>query len=203
MRVNVNLATQKFEEVRLFIWRATLAIGVAGAMLLVLIVFALFNYNSNSKAGAKIRAQEKEIAELQQERAAAEAVENRAENRDVTLQKNFWNRQIATRALSWTQLFNELQRIMPKRAYLASVAPELTPDNKLKLKITIRGEKHEDALELQKRMETSERFSRPEIKEEQPQKEKTGSVLWTFQIETMYVPSAPMSMHAGAREGLQ
>ncbi len=202
MRVNVNLATQKFEEVRLFLWRATVAIGIAGAMLLVLIVLAFLNYNSSSTAGKKIKDLQNQIAELQQQRAAAEAVANRPENRDVTLQKNFWNRQIARRSFSWTQLFNDLQRIMPKRAYLASVAPELTPDNKLKLTIVIRGERHEDALELQKRMETSEHFSNPVIQEEQPQKDKNSS-LWAFKIETLYVPPAPMNMRASAGEGMQ
>jgi FtsZ-interacting cell division protein ZipA len=172
MRVNVNLATQKFEVVRLFLWRATVAISLAAAALVVLLLFALWNYKTTSESG-------KEIKELE--------------------------RQIAHRAFSWTQLFNDLQRIMPRRAYLVSVAPELTEDNKVKLKLTIKGERHEDALELQKRMETSERFRQPKIEQEQPQKETRpgqASTIWTFQIESQYVPPAPLNMRASGKEGL-
>lgn len=205
MRVNVNLATQKFEVVRLFLWRATVAISLAAAALIVLLLFAIWNYKTTSESGKEIKELERQIAGLQQQRAMAEAIENRPDNRDVTEQKNFWNRQIAHRAFSWTQLFNDLQRIMPRRAYLVSVSPELTEDNKVKLKLTIKGERHEDALELQKRMETSERFRQPKIEQEQPQKDtRPGqpSTIWTFQIESQYLPPAPLNMRASGKEGL-
>jgi Tfp pilus assembly protein PilN len=204
MRVNVNLATQKFEVIRLFLRRATIAIGIAAAAFLVLLLFAIWNFKTTSESGKEIKQLEKQIAQLRQERAVAEAIENRPDNRDVTEQKNFWNRQIASRAFSWTQLFNDLQRIMPKRAYLVSVAPELTPDNKVKLKLTIKGERHDDALELQKHMESSERFRLPKIDEERPDAGRPGqpSGIWTFNIETQYIPPAPMNMRVSRKEGM-
>lgn len=204
MRLNINLASQKFEDVRTFTTRATLASTILALTAILLAILAWFNYANNKTSSARINDLEQKIARLQEQREAAIAVENRPENRDVTDQKNFWNRQIAHRAFSWTQLFNDLQRIMPGRAYVISVAPELTPDNRLKLKLTIGGEKHENALELVKKMENSSRFQKPVINSEAVQREvRQGSgAIYKFEIETYYIPTGPMPGRTGsAREG--
>lgn len=204
MRLDINLASQKYEDVRWFLSRVRIAGAVMVAFTLLLAVLAWFNYSSTKSSSARIRELQQRITALQRQRAAAEAVENRPENRDVTEQKNFWNRQIARKAFSWTQLFNDLQRIMPGRAYVISVAPELTPENRLKLKLTIGGEKHENALELVKKMETSERFRLPVIDSESVQKEARpgGPHLYKFEIETFYTPAGGAQVRSSvAREG--
>ena len=75
------------------------------------------NHSTSSRSGRQIKELQEKIASLQNERAAAETISNLPENHDVTAQKNYWNKQIARRQLSWTQLFNDLQKIMPTRAY--------------------------------------------------------------------------------------
>jgi Tfp pilus assembly protein PilN len=204
MRLNINLASQKYEDVRWFVSRARIATGVMVAFTMLLAVLAWFNYSNSKNSSARIRELQQKISALQQQRAAAEMVENRPENRDVTEQKNFWNRQIARRAFSWTQLFNDLQRIMPGRAYVISVSPELTPENRVKLKLTIGGEKYENVLELVKKMEGSQRFRLPKIDTESVQTEgRPGSPqLHKFEIETFYTPAGGAQVRTGsAREG--
>ncbi len=201
MRLNINLASQKYEDVRMFVSRAGMATAAMAVFTLLLLALAWFNYSSSQSSSVRIRELRQKIAALQQERTAAEAVENRPENRDVTLQKNFWNKQIAQRAFSWTQLFNDLQRIMPGRAYVISVAPELTKDNRLKLKLTIGSEKHDDALALVKKMEVSPRFQEARIMSEGTQKGQRQEALFKFDIEAFYVPPGPQMHSAPTREG--
>jgi Tfp pilus assembly protein PilN len=204
MRLNINLASQKYEDVRWFVSRARIATGVMIAFTVLLAILAWFNYSNTKSSSARIRELQQKISALQQQRAAAETVENRPENRDVTEQKNFWNRQIARRAFSWTQLFNDLQRIMPGRAYVISVSPELTPENRVKLKLTIGGEKYENVLELVKKMESSQKFRLPVINSQSVQKEVRpgGPQLYKFEIETFYTPAGGAQVRAGsAREG--
>jgi hypothetical protein len=152
MRLNINLASQKFEDVRRFYVRWSIAIGSAAALLLLLIGLAAMNYTSSSKSSQRIKDLRERIDSLQQERAAAERVSNLPENHDVNLQKNYWNRQISRRQLSWTQLFNDLQKIMPARAYVSSVHPEITLDNRLKLSLMIKGDTHDNGLDLVKKI---------------------------------------------------
>jgi hypothetical protein len=202
MRLNINLATQKYEDVRQFYVRWSTAIAVSALLLLVLIGFAWRNFNKSSQSGQRIKQLQAEIADLQKKRAAAEAISNLPENHDVTEQKNYWNRQINRRQLSWTQLFNDLQRIMPARAFLSSVHPEVTPDNRLKLTLIVMGDTHENGLELEKKMEKSERFRSPQITAETMQKQaKTEAQLYKFDIVTYYSPAAAQPARSGNREG--
>ena len=202
MRLNINLATQKYEDVRQFYVRWSAAIGISALLMLVLIGFAWRNFHNSSQSGQRINQLQAEIADLQKKRAAAEAISSLPENHDVTEQKNYWNRQINRRQLSWTQLFNDLQRIMPARAFLSSVRPEVTLDNRLKLTLIVMGDTHENGLELQKKMEKSERFRSPQITAETMQKQqKTEAQLYKFDIVTYYSPAATPPGRTSNREG--
>lgn len=201
MRLNINLASQKYEDVRRFYVRWSTAIALAAVLTLVLIFLAWKNYSDSADTSGRIRKLQDEIASLQRERAQAEAISNRPENHDVTAQKNYWNRQIMRRALSWTQLFNDLQRIMPPRAYVSSVRPELTPDNRVKLKLEILADKHDNALELLQRMEKSQRFRAPKLDSDTSTKEqKTGAMLYKLEIETYYTPMGPAQQRSATGE---
>jgi len=192
MRLNINLASQKYEDVRRFYMRWGTAIALAAVLTLALMFLAWKNYSDSSATSASIRKLQDEIASLQKLQAQATAISNLPQNHDVTAQKNYWNRQIMRRALSWTQLFNDLQRIMPARAYVSAVRPELTPDNRVKLKLEILGDKHDNALELLQRMEKSERFRAPRLLSDTSTKEqKTGAMLYKLEIETYYTPTGP------------
>jgi Tfp pilus assembly protein PilN len=202
MRLNINLASQKYEDVRQFYVRWSVAIGLSALLMLVLIGLAWRNFSNSSESGQRIKQLQAEIDGLQKQRAAAEAISNLPENHDVTEQKNYWNKQINRRQLSWTQLFNDLQRIMPARAFLSSVHPEVTLDNRLKLTLVVMGDTHENGLELQKKMEKSERFRSPQITAETMQKQpKTEAQLFKFDIVTYYSPAATPVARTSNREG--
>ncbi|HZI55872.1 MAG TPA: PilN domain-containing protein [Verrucomicrobiae bacterium] len=203
MRLNINLASQKYEDVRQFYTRWTAAIAFAAVLTLLLIVLAWMNYSSSSSSGERIRRRQERIATLQKKRDAAGIIINLPENHEISSQKNYWNKQFNRRQLSWTQLFNDLQRIMPARAYLNSVHPEITQDNRLRLTLVVVGDTHENGLELQKKMEKSEHFRGPFINSETPEKDpKSGTPLYKFEIVTYYTPTGQAQARPATREGL-
>ncbi|HKD80232.1 MAG TPA: hypothetical protein VKH81_11105 [Candidatus Angelobacter sp.] len=203
MRVNINLASQKFEDVRRFYLRWGTAIAGLAVLAVVLAGLAWMNYSNSAKSNERIRELQENIASLERKRAEAEQISNRPENHDVTVQKNYWNKQITRRSFSWTQLFNDLQRIMPARAYVSSVHPEITQDNRLKLTLSIVGDKHDSPLELVQKMERSQRFREARIIAEAPQHDqRTGTTLYKLDIETYYTPAGLPQVHSTAREGI-
>ena len=204
MRININLASQKYGDVRMFVSRASAATLAMVVFTVLLSVLAWFNYSSSRKSSAHIRELDQKINELQQQRAKAVQVENLPENRVVMDEKKYWNREINRRGFSWTQLFNDLQKIMPGRVYVISVAPELTPDNQLKLKMTIGGENSQDLNDLVKKMEGSRKFRHTELKAQTIQKEsKPGTPpLNKFEIETFYMPVATGPGRSASGDGL-
>jgi Tfp pilus assembly protein PilN len=205
MRLNINLASLKYEDVRQFFIRWGAALAVLAALAVVLSGLSYFKYSRSTTSARQTSDLQQKITALEKQREQAVAFENRPENRDVTLQKKFWNSQIARRSFSWTQLFNDLQKIMPRRAFLDSVQPELTPENRLKLKLIITGEKKEDARELVEKMENSTRFHSTKPVSETVEKEnKPGAVpRYKFEIETYYAPagSAPLPPPAQNQRG--
>jgi type IV pilus assembly protein PilN len=193
MRLNINLASLKYEDVRRFYVRWGVALAALAVLAMSLAVFSYLNYSRAKASAQQTRNVQEKIDALQKQRDQMKAIEIAPINRDVTQQKKYWNTQIAKRSFSWTQLLNDMQKIMPNRAFLQSVQPELTLDNRLKLRLMIIGEKREDARELEKRMETSPRFVDPHIVSESVVKETKPGLppTYQFEIETFYRPTGP------------
>jgi len=203
MRLNINLASQKYEDVRRFYQLWTIAIGSLSVLTLLLIVLTLMNYTGAKKSNQHIKELQARIDSLQKERAQAEAVSNLPENHDVNMQKNYWNKQIYRRQLSWTQLFNDLQKIMPARAYLSAVHPEITQDNRLRLNLTIKGDTYGNGLELVQKMEKSERFRGPQINSETVEKDqRSAQQTYKFEIVTYYTPAGGTQNRVASKEGM-
>ena len=208
MRLDINLASQRFEDVHKFFLQWGAALAVLAVLAGALGGLAYRKHNQMIRAQQETRELQKQIVQLQAKRDKALAIDNLPENRDVTQQKKFWNTQLSRRSLSWTQLINELQKIMPNRAYLNSVQPELASDNRLKLKLVITGEKPENARELQRKMETSSRFRGPWIAHETPETGKQGvPPSYKFEIDSDYIPpetapAAPQPAQAASKRGM-
>ena len=158
MQINVNLASQKYEDVRQFYIRWGVAFAMALVLTAMLAVAGWFTYKRTSIDRKELHELQDKIARLDQQRKDAEAILNKPENRDVRDQSLFWNGVIDEKSFSWIQLFSDLEKIMPARAHLMQVQPTLTPEKTLKLKLTIASENHDYAIDLLSRMERSEHF---------------------------------------------
>lgn len=197
MRININLASQKYEDAGEFYIRWGTALVLVIAMTLGLAFFAWHSYQRNADARKRIDQLHEKIATLDQERAHAEAVLNRPENQDVRDQSRFWNDIIDQKVFSWTRLLSDMEKIMPARAYLETIRPTITADKRLQLHLTVAGEKVEDVQELVKKMEHSDHFRSSEIVAElQPRSQNTGAPpISEFEVSTFYVPGASAQQH--------
>jgi Tfp pilus assembly protein PilN len=194
MRININLASQQYQDAREFYVRWGGALVLLFGITLALAFQAWSNHKNSVKDMGDIRELRGKIAVLENARRQAEEVLNRPENQDVREQSQFWNNVIDEKAFSWTQLFSDLEKIMPARAYLTSAQPSITKDNRLQLKLTVNGEKYDDAYELLHRMESSERFRLPVLSATGPRPMGTGAsttVVEQFEIITYYTPASP------------
>src|SRR5215471_17007141 len=139
MRIDINLASQKYEDAREFYARWGTALGLVIALTAVLVWVGWSKYHSAADDRKLLSNYHQRMNELDQEFKAAQEVLNRAENQDVRDQSRFWNDVIDQKSFSWTRLLSDLEKIMPARAYVISVQPTLTPEKRLKLKLVIGG----------------------------------------------------------------
>jgi type IV pilus assembly protein PilN len=199
MRIDVNLASKPYEDAHFFWMRwgtGVALLAILSAALLAETVMGFMYARQDVRMSDQIKA---EIAKRNQEQTRAEAFLNAPQNRDIRDRSQFLNALIERKAFSWTQVFTDLERIMPARLHVVSIHPELTEDEELQIKLTVAGESRERALDLVRRMEESPRFRQPVINSENAQvNSQTPGDNVEFQISALYVPA---TSQAGQQEG--
>ncbi len=186
MRLNINLATQPYEDVRKFLAKWGLLTLVLAAATALLVSLAVRNWRDSRSINAQISDLHQKMDALDKDRAAAIATLNLPENKTVADQSRFFNEAFQRKSLSWTRIFMDLERMMPNGLHVVSIKPEFTKDNRLGLTLQIGGTSHEKAIELVRRMEESSTFKQATLVSEQLASQSGDPVL--FQIKSIYTP---------------
>lgn len=190
MRFDINLATRPYVDLRRFYTHWLLLLGVLLLVAGLLLGSALRSLYGSRDVARKVRETRQQIAELDRHKAHAEQVMARPENRDVRERSQFLNGLIARRAFSWTQVFADLEKIVPERVQVAAIRPEITKDNRLQIVMRVLGDSRASANELMKRMEASQSFREPQLRSESVRREG-GRV--EFDIAAYYAPQGVAS----------
>ncbi len=188
MQLDINLASQPYEDARQFWLRWGTAVGAVGLVTLVLLTLTItgwVNARRDHNAMAEKRAL---IADRDNIRANAEEFLNRPENRNTRDTSQFLNELIERKAFSWTLVLENLEKVMPPRVHVVSIHPELDEDNQLALKMTVAGDSRDRAIELSRRMEDSGRFAQTDISSEHYIPSPTNGDTEQFDIAAVYIP---------------
>jgi type IV pilus assembly protein PilN len=198
MRLDINLASQPYEDARQFWMRWGTALAVAVILTLTLLTITVSGWFAARRDHATIAYYRAEIALRDLKREQAEEFLNRPENRSTRDQSQFLNQLIERKSLSWTHVLEDLEKVMPARVHLISIHPELDEDNQLKLKMAVGGDSRDRALDLVRRMEDSGHFTQTYINTETSAAVGSGDTI-QFNIEGVYVPqTAPATAAATA-----
>lgn len=188
MRLDVNLASQPYEDARLFWMRWGTALAAVGALTLFLLTLTITGW-FGARRDHKVMARERTmIADCDQKRADAERKLNLPENRTTRDESQVLNQLIERKEFSWTLVLENLEKVMPTRVHLVSINPALDEDNQLALKLTVGGDSRDRAIELAKRMEESKRFAQTEIRGERFMQSTNGGDTEQFDMVAVYVP---------------
>jgi type IV pilus assembly protein PilN len=187
MRLDINLASQPYEDARQFWTRWGTALAVAVILTLALVTFTISNWLAARRDHATIATYRAEIAQRDRKRLQAEEFLNRPENRATRDQSQFLNQLIERKTLSWTHVLEDLEKVMPARVHLISIHPELDEDNQLTLKMVVGGDSRDKALELARRMEDSGHFTQTYIATESSAAVGSGDTV-QFNINGVYAP---------------
>jgi len=189
MRLDINLASQRYEDARQFWLRWGTGVALVAILTLGLLAFTAMNviYARNDRVIiSSLRAQ---IAKRDRDKATAEAILNKPQNRTIRDRSQFLNDLIDRKAFSWTAVFEDLEKVMPARLHVVSIHPEMGDEQRLKIKLVVAGESRERALELVRRMEESPRFKEPQIKSDSSQlNSQTPGDKVESEIIAFYIP---------------
>ncbi len=190
MRIEINLATQPYEDVQRFLTTWGLVVGAVGLLTLGLLGYAVQGWARSGTVRGEMAQLRTQIAALEGERKAAEALAGQSQNRQTRDQSRFVNGLIARKAFSWTKALATLEKIVPARVQVVSIRPELNAQQQLEIRLVVAAGSREHALELVRRLEESERFRNAQVSTESTETQG-GATDVEFEIVALYVPEAP------------
>jgi len=190
MRININLASQPYEVAREYTRRLGLLTAALAVLTAALIGYIFYQRAHTRDIDQKIQATRQELNSLDAEKARAD-------------QSQFLNNLFARKALSWTKVFTEMEKIMPSAIHVVSMKPEFNHDNQLVLHVVVATDSRDKAVELVKRMEKSPHFHAPQVEAETamgqgPAGPAGGNI--QFDIAAVYVPFADEPAETPAEE---
>ncbi len=192
MRLDINLATHPYEDAGEFWRRWGTGLIVLAIITVLLSGFTLWDWYHAHSQRVAIEKIKQGIVELDSRLARSQAVLNKPENRSMRERSDYLNGLFQQKALSWTNVFEELERVMPPGLHVVSIKPEITKENQLELKLVVAGTSRERALELVRKMEESKRFQRTQIDQEGNLALQGGSDQVQFQISALYAADFPL-----------
>jgi type IV pilus assembly protein PilN len=195
MRLDINLASQPYEDSRQFWMRWGTAVGAVALLTLVLLALDITGWVNARRDRAAIAEKHAMIADRDRIRAEAERILNLPENRATRDESQFLNQLIERKAFSWTRVLEDLEKVMPPHVHLTSISPQLDEDNQLGLKMTVAGDSRDRALELARRMEESRRFSQTRIEDVHAEQSNTGDTQ-RIDMDAIYIPEPVISAAA-------
>jgi type IV pilus assembly protein PilN len=186
MRLDINLASQPYEDARQFWLRWGGALVAMALFTLLLLLGTVSGFFNARRDRIKIADLEHQIAKRDEARRGAEQFLSRPENRATRDQSQFLNQLIERKSFSWTRVLEDMEKVMPPRVHLVSIHPELNEDNQLALKMVVAGDSRARVIELEQRMEESQHFAHPYIEIEQAGTDAKDPV--HFNIIAEYIP---------------
>ena len=192
MRFEINLASQPYQDVQKFLTRWGVAVGVLALLTIGLAHYAtraVLNWRITRK---QVSSFEQQIAKQEQRKSDVEAFLNRPENSQTRDRSRFLNSLIARKAFSWTEVFTDLEGIMPAHVKVTAIRPNVNEQDQLAVHLRVSSPTREPAIELVNRIERSPHFSQAEILSENLVKVETGhnqeAESWDFDIRAIYIP---------------
>ncbi|MGO8934528.1 MAG: fimbrial assembly protein [Terracidiphilus sp.] len=162
MRITINLASRPYANLGPALKR--LRIAMAALVVLCLLFFLglhLFDRQARD-ARAREHSLDGQIARVQAERAAAEAMMHHPNNAQVLVQAEALNQLFDEKAFSWTLAMEAMETVLPAGVQVTSIEPIRAPDGHITVHVRVVGPR-DKADDLVANLEHSRRFLLPRI----------------------------------------
>jgi len=199
MRITLNLATRPFTDLGPALKRLRIATAALAALcLLFLLGLHLFDRQA-AAARAREHSLDGQIARVQAERDAAEALMRQPDNAQVLKQAESLNELFDEKAFSWTLAMEAMETVLPGGVQVTSIEPIRAKDGYITVHLRVVGPR-DHVVDLVSNLERSRRFLQPRIVGEnaesangpiQRQEPISASNRFDFDLLAEYNPPTP------------
>ncbi|SNT24675.1 type IV pilus assembly protein PilN [Granulicella rosea] len=178
MRIQINLATRPFVELRPLYAKIRLAMVVL-AVLAIGLSFGLRSLTAKADAAqAQMNALKAQTRAVENERELNESRMKQPGNKAVLDRSQFLNAVFARKSFSWTSVMMDLERVLPAGVQVTSIEPNVTKEGDVNIRLRVSGDR-DQAVQLVRNLERSQRFLAPRLASETAQvtdPNKTGAM---------------------------
>ncbi len=159
--IHLNLASRPYEDKRIFIATVVGASIVVAALLFV-------NIDTYLRYRVETRTTRARIATLaaqtEQENRRNEIVSQQLKQIDLVAlskQTSFINAQLAERSFSWSELLDDLEKVLADDVRILSIVPSFRPDGIIHLELQLEAKTSEGLVDMLNRFNRNPRFANP------------------------------------------
>jgi len=169
LRVPINLASEPFRRDRpVLVGSAALAV-VLSLLLIYQVVAIVSERHQAADIRIAIDQQNSRLRAVAAQQATLNTTLRKPENAEVLERSLFLNTLIERKAISWTKIFADLEKVMPYNVRLVSVRlPEVDTNNQVLLDMVVGSKDVPPILELLKRLEGSAQFGPTTVQSSAP-----------------------------------
>ncbi len=162
MKVRLNLATSPLENNRRFVLGSGL-LGVAALVALGMLgTSAWGNWNANRNVRNEASRLNAEIKDYREQRKELDEYFKQPDKRKIMDRAAFLNALIEQRSFPWTNMFTDLERLLPEGVRVVSIAPHMA-GGRVEVKLNIGATNDEAKLKFVETLERSVEFERIQV----------------------------------------
>jgi hypothetical protein len=169
LRVPINLASDPFRRDRPMLVGAALLAMVLTVVLAYQVITIVSERHQAADIRVAIDRQNTRLQSLATQQAKLNATLHKPENAEVLERSLFLNTLIDRKAISWTKIFADLEKVLPYNVRLVSVRlPEVDMNNQVLLDMVVGARDVPPILELLKRLEGAPQFGNASVQSSSP-----------------------------------
>jgi len=185
IRTAINLATDPFRRDRPILIASAAIAGLLAVTLLTSVGVILSARDENKGTRLLLERLNSQMTRINAEQAKLDATLRLPENAEVLERSVFLNSLIERKAISWTRIFADLEKVMPSNVRLVAVRlPQVDSRNQVLLDMTVGADDPAPVLQLFKKLEASPQFGPASLVNSVPPSQTDK--LWKYRVSVNY-----------------
>jgi Tfp pilus assembly protein PilN len=184
MKIRLNVATQPFRRDRPVIVASAILSVALLALLAGLIYLGLNERGQLAEARHSVQQLQQKLRAVAAQQAKLDAVLRRPDNAEV-LERSLWlNALLYRKGISWTRIFEDLQKVVPFNVRIISIRPTLNAQNQVVLDMQVGAESPESVIAFLKKLEESPLFG--QVFDHSYASPSQSDPLWKYRVSVNY-----------------
>jgi Tfp pilus assembly protein PilN len=157
-RLSINLASEPFRRDRPMLVASVLVGALQVGLLGLLISMGISDESQMAETKTELQQLEEQNQKLRTEQASLEAILREPLNAEALEKSLFLNALLYRKGISWTKIFDDLEKVMPYNVRLVSIRPQVDGANRILLDMTVAAGSSEAVVDMLRRLEGSDLF---------------------------------------------